>query len=461
MGGTKNQLEQVDGALENSRLFRATSHQLEVMRTLYDISVDISSQLELQQVLATVVRQAAYLMGAEGSCIAVRESETNLVRVVALHNVSLIYDQQVIRPGASGAAHVLLTGEPVITDKHYWKPEDLADPTSNARVHPYEGTLNVPLLWADQVMGVISVVHRGERPQFNQEDVRFLSLLANLASAAINKAKWASQIIEFNQRLESMVNERTNQLAKAQDELAQKAVQLQRLLEVTINMQEEERLRIALDLHDGSNQLITGTLFEIQAAQQSIQRERQDVALSKLEMAKKYLRELECENRRIISGLRPPLLDTSGLVNALQRQVETFQECFGANCTLEVSGKVVRLDSNVEINIYRIVQESLNNIRAHAQAKSIKVRLKFDPSFLRIEVIDDGMGFVIDNVAASDRMGMIGMRERAISIGGKLEVRSETGNGTKVILELPLPAPSLSKIQAIDTLVAISTGCIS
>lgn len=425
--------------MDNRQLLKEISHQLDLMQTLYDISVDISSHLDIQKVLNAVVKQASRLLNAQGSTLAVCEPETNLARVVALHNIPFEYEELVVRPGASAASHVLTTGEPlIINDLGKWSTTDNSEGNYKLSMF-YDAILAVPLKWDGKVTGSLMVMDRGGRRPFNSNDTRVLGLLANLASSALHNAHLYSQVLQLNQQLEKKVELRTRELANAQEELALKAEQLQRVLGMTVFLQEEERTRIARDLHDSSNQLITGTLFEIQAAQQSIQSGRYEGAIVKLEKSKELLRQIDAENRRLIADLRPPVLDNYGLVAALKKLVEKAQEYCSAKFSIKVSGETLRLPPRVETTIYRIMQETLNNIVSHSYAQKVEIDLEFAPTFFRILVVDDGVGFDADIAAAKNRIGLIGMRERAQSIKGRLEIQSQPSQGTKLLFELPLP----------------------
>jgi 5-methyltetrahydrofolate--homocysteine methyltransferase len=412
---------------------------LEVMDPL----LDISSCLEIQQVLNAIVKQAARLLNAQGSTLAICEPETNLVRVVALHNVPFEYEELILRPGASAASHALTTREPVIINdlKHWSKNHSDVFEGASQEDSPYNAILAVPLIWENRAMGSLTVVDQGERRPFNDNDIRVLSMLANLASSALNNAQLYSQVVQFNHELKRMVDERTQELVNTQKELAQKAEQLQLLLEATVLMQEEERARIARDLHDDSNQLITGTIYQIQAALQSIQNNRPNTAVEKLQTAKELLRQIDDATRRLISDLRPPVLDTLGLVTALRRLTERYQAYYPAKYVINVSGRTTRLSERIETTVYRIVQESLNNIIAHSQAQTIEVSLDFQASHLLTIVNDDGMGFDV-NLTPKNRLGLIGMSERAQSIHGQLELWSKPGKGTRVVLEVPISSQS-------------------
>ncbi len=423
-----------------NHLIKEIRHQLDLMRNLHDISVDISSRLDIQHVLNVVVKQAALLLNAQGSTLAVCEPETNLARVVALHNIPLEYEELVLRPGASTASHVLTTGKPlIINNLGQWasRHKEMEDDRDLSQF--YDAILAVPLIWEGKVTGSLVVMDRGIRRPFNNNDKRVLGLLANLAGAALHNAHLYSQVLQLNQQLERKVEQRTKELAHAQDKLAAKAEELQRVLGITVFLQEEERTRIARDLHDSSNQLVTGALYEIQAAQQSLEGQRYQTAMAKLDKAKGLLRQIDAENRRLIADLRPPVLDNYGLVAALRKLAENCQESCGALCTIKISGEPIRLSSRVETTIYRIMQECLNNIVLHSYAQEVAIGIDFDSSGLRILVEDDGVGFDADIAAAKNRIGVIGMRERAQSIKGRLSLWSQPSQGTRLFFELPLP----------------------
>ncbi|HET7091040.1 MAG TPA: GAF domain-containing sensor histidine kinase [Anaerolineae bacterium] len=439
--------DQVAIAIENAHLFRKSRQQYEAMRALHDISLDITSRLESEQVLRAILRQAAHLLSAQGSSLAVCDPQADLVRVIAIHNLPPEYQGVDLRPGEGAAGQVVLTGQSlIVNDYRHWPGRS---PVFDAS--PYDAVLSVPLRWQGEVFGALSVVDQGEHRPFTEDDVQLLSLFADLATIALKNAELYAQVRQTGEQLEQKVEQRTGELARAQDELAKKAEELQRLLRITVQVQEEERTRIARDLHDGSNQLITAALYEIQAAQESIGGQRREVALQKLEIAKGLLRSIEAENRQIISGLHPPVLDAQGLAPALKWHATGFQKHYGVACALKVSGQPLRLSPEAETAVYRIVQEALNNVAAHAQAHRVEVRVEFKPERLRVLVEDDGAGFDYGSALTkvSGQMGLIGMRERAQSIGGQIQIQSMPGQGTRLTLDVPLPSLPTSETGAI------------
>ena len=439
--------DQIAIAIENANLFWETQRQFEAMQALHDISLEITSHLENQQVLVAILKHAAQLLSAQGSTLTIYDPDQDILQTVAVFNMPLEFQGVTLRPGEGVSGQVVATGQPlIVNDYRHWLGS-----SQHFKDSPFDAVIGVPLRWQGQVIGALLVLDQGDRRPFTADDARLLRLFADLASIALKNAELYTQVVQLSQQLEQKVEQRTNELAKAQAELAKKAEQLQRLLAATVRVQEEERTRIARDLHDGSNQLITGTLYEIQAAQQCILGRRGQGALEKLETAKGLLRKIEAENRRIISGLRPPLLDLQGLVPILQGYAGTLQERYGIACLVQVLGQSVRLSPEVETAIYHIVQESLNNVVAHAQARNVQIRIDFGPGRLHLVVEDDGVGFNWQSVLrdASNQMGLIGMEERAQSIGGRIEVQSEPGLGARITLDLPLPAETV--LEAVTT----------
>ncbi|MFN8454849.1 MAG: GAF domain-containing sensor histidine kinase [Anaerolineae bacterium] len=381
--------DQIAIAIENANLFQETRRQFEAMQALHGLSLELTSRLESQRVLEAILEQATQLLNAQGSALCILYPGEDKLENIAVHNLPLEFQGVTLRPGEGVAGQVVATGQPlIVNDYPHWQQRSL-----HFRASPFDAVIGVPLRWQGQVIGALTVLDQGERRPFTGEDTRLLSLFADLASIALKNAELYAQVVQLSQQLEQKVEQRTNELVKAQDELAQKAEQLQRLLTVTLQIQEEERARIARDLHDGSNQLITGTLFEIQAAQQCILGRRGENAAEKLETAKSLLRQIDAENRRLIAGLRPSILDAQGVAPALKWYAANLQERYNLTCFVQVGGRPVRLPSEAEIAVYRILQESLNNVVRHARAHNIHIRVDFKPNRLRIVVEDDGIGF--------------------------------------------------------------------
>ena len=215
----------------------------------------------------------------------------------------------------------------------------------------------------------------------------------------------------------------------------------ERLLSRVVTAQEEERQRIAADLHDGVAQWLVRASYQTQVARVLASGDQDNGLDKELDEIESTLRASIAELRRVLSGLRPPILDELGLPQALDRELAGLREA-GIESTMQVDGEPVRLPDSMEIAIYRLVQEALNNVRNHSEATKVTVHLRFTGDQLHIRVQDNGVGFnvssALSGAAFSDSMGLLGMKQRVESLGGEFQVESQEGTGTSVLLQLPL-----------------------
>jgi signal transduction histidine kinase len=264
--------------------------------------------------------------------------------------------------------------------------------------------------------------------------------VAGQVSASIENARLYDTIQTFNAELGQMVEQRTHELELTQQDLAEKARQLQHLLSESYRIQEETQARIAHDMHDGVTQLVIGALYEAQAAREALSKDTQRAAAN-LIRAQQLLSEVETEIRRVIYDLHPPVLDMMGLVVAARRFAATYTDSFGIDCQIRVTGVPRRLSKETEIAVYRIIQAALHNVTTHAQASRAQVGFDFAEQWLEVVVRDNGIGFDPQAVIATpgQHLGLIGMQERAEGLGASLNVTSTPGEGTQVRLRLPAP----------------------
>lgn len=215
--------------------------------------------------------------------------------------------------------------------------------------------------------------------------------------------------------------------------------------------QEEERLRLARELHDDTIQAVIALKQRVQLANQSVKTESGQKALRELE----NLAEETVENlRRITRALRPIYLEDLGLSTALGMLARETSQMENLEVEFMLLGEEHRLPREVELAMYRIAQEALNNVVHHAQAKQAVVSLQFNKD-IRLEVRDDGTGFDVPQspteFAPSGHFGFLGMRERADLIGARLDVQSEIGKGTRLSVTLPASsAPPKRKKSGTD-----------
>jgi len=225
------------------------------------------------------------------------------------------------------------------------------------------------------------------------------------------------------------------------DSLKKQQLQVQQLLAQVVQAQEEERERISVDLHDGVAQWLAAASYRAQTVNALLSgndnNEAQDEMATMESTIDKSLKEL----RRVLIGLRPPALDELGLSHALQQSLEALKTD-GLDCQFSETGTPVRLPSDIEIAIYRVAQEALTNVRKHADATRVNLRLQFQADKLVVEIRDNGIGFglsqTLDSAISVGHMGLLGMKQRVETLGGDIKIKTGEGAGTTIILQLPI-----------------------
>jgi PAS domain S-box-containing protein len=251
----------------------------------------------------------------------------------------------------------------------------------------------------------------------------------------VTRRKQAEVAIQLlNKDLENRVAERT-------DQLADRERQLEDLVSKLITAQEEEKRWLAYELHDSLIQMAVVTQRYIQTFADT-HPPGSKVKPGELDRALELVRQTVQEARRVVKGLRPTTLDDFGLATAVRQRVEELRnEGWGIEYE-ETLGKE-RLPTEVEITLFRVAQEALNNVQKHAQTTAVSVALTQRGRKVRLEVMDEGLGFDPSAVLAEqgpvERIGLSSMRERIALLGGELEIRSKPGAGTSVVAEVPLP----------------------
>lgn len=414
-------------------------YRYEAMAALHETSLDIIAQLNTPKLLEALLRRGAHLLNAKVCSLFLYDPKTQLIRNVANYNSWRNWIGDTLNLGQGAIGQVILTGRPLIVNNYEkWDKREIFDSVGPTMV------MCVPLRWQEQIIGGIGVVsERGARP-FGEKDLWLLGLFADLASIALKNAELHTQIKQFSDELEMKVSARTEELSQAKEELAAHSEQLRLLLAKTIQAQEDERTRIARDMHDGVVQLVTAMRYELRAARVVAGSDLKPAVQEKLLAARELLDEMEKEIRHSIYNLHPPSLDAGGLGPALQRYVIRFKEVSGVECHLGIAGTPRRLSVQSESSVYRLVEEALTNVVTHAEATEASVTLQYEPLALSITVQDNGCGFdptnwQQDTAQNHDHLGLLSMKERAESLGGHMEIESSSGCGTRLTFRLPMP----------------------
>lgn len=275
--------------------------------------------------------------------------------------------------------------------------------------------ISVPLPSQGGVLGVMNIASPGRRI-FSPADIKLLGSIAAQISNAIDNAGLHREI----QHKEEIRGE---------------------LLREIFSIQEEERKRIARELHDETSQSLASLVANLEAMTGILPagtekvrtriKKTQDLSISILD-----------EINKLIYELRPSLLDDLGLVAAARWLAENNLETVGIKVDFRTVGKEKRLPSQLETTLFRVIQEAVTNITRHAGAKNTSISLQFKRSMIRVSIKDDGKGFDVEEAITSrDRprgLGLLGMKERVELAKGTLSLRSRAGYGTQISIEIPL-----------------------
>jgi signal transduction histidine kinase len=245
---------------------------------------------------------------------------------------------------------------------------------------------------------------------------------------------------QYTQELEIRVKERTGQIRESQR-------RAEGLLKKIISTQEDERKRIARDLHDGTLQELSAALMRIDMCRLH----PEQVSAEKIDAIRSIVMQTHEGLLETMQNLRPSLLDDLGLIAAVKSLLSSHLGEKGVLYFLNTADvKITRFRPEVETTLFRIIQEAIGNIARHSRAESVVVIIKCDKTMIYTEIEDDGIGFDLSKLYlqpanARDRrgLGILGMKERALLIGGEMNIYSQPGKGTRMSVRIPLKTPEV------------------
>lgn len=207
-----------------------------------------------------------------------------------------------------------------------------------------------------------------------------------------------------------------------------------------IKAQEEERRRVAREIHDGPAQSMANIVLRAEFCERLLDK---DVLLAKKEIGKlkELVRKSLKDVRKIIYDLRPMALDDLGLIPALKRYIDEFHERFGITVRFLPSETNMRLPNTVEVTVFRVIQEALQNVHKHSGAEEVTINLLITDMELNLSIEDNGSGFEVNEVFVNndrDGYGLLGMKERVELLRGQLNIHSEIGKGTEINILIPI-----------------------
>lgn len=383
------------------------------LSVLYGVSHALSGPLGQEEALERALDRVTALMGAPGGWICILDNDMSCRICTRGPGAPRYRADRACCGECKACRRAIETGEVVIIRP---LPEGCPAGATAGDARSASGHVAVPLLVNERVVGLLNLVC-AHGSCFDVPDMALLSAVGRQLGLAFENARlW--------------------------EELRRKEAMRGHLLRKTIAAQEDERRRIARELHDETGQAMTSLL----------------VALKVMEGARtlEQARALAAELRGLVSEtlesvrdlafeLRPAALDDLGLVPALRRYVSAQAARFGFRADFVAAGfEDMRLPREIESTLYRIVQEALTNIARHAKATRASVLLERRPDAIVLLIEDDGMGFdparVMGESATRESLGLYGMEERASLVGGRFMIESSPGAGTTISVEIPLEA---------------------
>jgi len=386
-------------------LEQAVDDRTRELSTILDVSQRIASTLELEPLLNLILDQIASILPYSGAAIYTLEDGKLKVAAYQLPELPTLPPSLTLSLENAGPFR------PVITEKQVLILDDVHREPPLARAFRLAGIplsptifqhsrswIGIPLIVRDQVTGLLSLTHN-QPGYYTQRHAHLAQAITNQVAVAIENAR----LYEQAQDLATL----------------------------------EERNRIARELHDSVTQLLYAISLYSTAAGRAVRKENfKQVEDSLSEIKDNALQALQ-EMRLLILELNPPLLQKHGLVAALKASLESIESRAGLETELHTDG-VGRLPRTIEPDIYRIAMEALNNLVRYARAKKVSVDLQTRSNWVILDICDNGVGFDLEVVRNGGGMGIHSMEQRARRLGGRLEITSSPGAGTRIKAEIPL-----------------------
>ena len=381
------------------------------------VSAALSGLWDLDAILRVALNSVLEIMNGNIGGILLFDEQKQTLAYRVHQGLSTRYVEGIhLRLGEGIAGRVAQMGKSLLL-------EDIsADPRpANPDLISTEGLkafISVPLRAKDKVLGVLNVASKMPR-QFTENDMHLLNSIGDQVGVAIEEASLHERLRKTRERY-------------------------QKLARQTLMVQEEERKRLAGELHDETSQALSGIELQLQALIDSFEmsgsKDRGFVA--GLKKVQSLAIQVHGEISRLIAALRPALIDTLGLVPAIRQYAENSLRPLGINLSVESEGMDKRLPTEIEAGLFRWAQGAIGNIAQHSKAKNASIILKCKDNELFIEITDDGVGFdvyKITDIEESGRgRGVFSMKERIGLLGGTCEIKSKPSQGTIVRGRVPI-----------------------
>lgn len=399
-------------ALESDILKR--HHQL---LALSHISGAMTGLQDLNDILSVALDNVLEMINGTIGGILLQDEENEKLYYHIHRGLSDRYAREMrLSIGEGIAGRVAQTGEPILL-------EDVSVDTRTFHLdlvstEGIKGFVSIPLKGKNAVVGVMNVASH-EAGRFGEDDVYLLSSIGEYLGTAIEQARLYEQLAEARERYRA-------------------------LLQHALNAQEEERRRIARELHDETTQAITSLTLSLQAMTEMAEMKDigDDEFVERLKKTHSYAVHAGNEIVKLMKELRPTLLDELGLPAAIYRYAMDTLKAKGITVSIEFKGTDERLPPKIEVTLFRITQGLVGNILEHSEAKKASIKLECNTGECTLRIEDDGKGFDVNKltrVESSGRgAGLFTVKERVSLLDGTCHIDSQPGKGTRVTMQIPL-----------------------
>jgi signal transduction histidine kinase len=381
------------------------------------VSAAISGLQDLDSILRIGLDNVLNIMNGTVGGIMLLDELSQTLSYQVYHGLSDKYAEEMrLKLGEGIAGKVAQSGRSVLL-------EDISSEPNAARIDliSLEGLrafISVPLRAKDNVLGVMNVASHVPH-RFTKEDVHLLHSIGDQLGIAIEQARLQERLRKARERLRKLA--RQNLVAE-----------------------EEERRRIARELHDETSQSLSGIALQLEALMEmSAKSGNQDAQfIAGLKKVQSLTVQVHKEVNRVMSNLHPSVLDTLGLVAAVRQHAKNNLQPLNINVTVEVKGTEMRFPPDVEAALFRVFQGSIGNIAAHSKAKNASIVLVYQPNEFSLSISDDGQGFDVSKITDVEESGrgrgLFSMRERIGFLGGTSGIESKIGAGATVWAKIPI-----------------------
>jgi signal transduction histidine kinase len=403
----------VQEVLEKKRLIEENL-RLKARLPILEICKALMSEVNLERLTQLVLETVQHTLGSEWVSLMLLDEERQELSIsAALGLPDEVVTSTRVKVGQSLAGLAAQRREPILVSEQ--AETDPAIQSSLIR-KAVGSTICVPLVLKDRVLGVLNTSRPLGVAPFRQDDVDLLSILGEQIAIAIENARLL-------------------------DAVTKRERDLQRLSTQLINAQEAERKRISQELHDEMGQALTAMSINLAAIEKELPSELAPMIRERLAETSLLADQTLEQVRELSLNLRPSMLDDLGLVPTLHWYVNRYAKRLDIEVEFEPIGLEERLTTEVETVLYRVVQEALTNAARHAQASTVYIHLERKEATVTTCIEDDGQGFDIEEVTGSNfpehGVGLLGMRERVASQGGRFSIQSHPGQGTRLAIEIP------------------------